>query len=288
MGLMTGSGPFGREPAGTFNFEPPSPGQALYIEPSPKRIRVEVGGETVADSRGVVMVHESGHQPVYYFPPQDVRADLLEPSERHTRCSKKGDASYQTIRAGSEVVEAGAWYYPEPLPGATALKGMIAFYWNRMGAWFEEGEQVFVHPRDPYHRVDVRRSDSDVKVSLDGQLLARSTRAQALFESNLPTRWYIPREDVVAALAPSETVTACPYKGTAGYHSVELAGGEVANDLVWFYDAPFDEAGPIAGLLCFFNERVDIELDGVPQERPQSPWSHGVKSQNLPPVETRG
>src|ERR1022692_2979513 len=100
MGLMTGTGPLGRTPAGRFNFEAPEPGRALYLEPSPKRIRVEVGGETIADSRAVMLLHESGHQPIYYFPPDDVRSDVLEPSDRRTRCPKKGEASYYTIRVG--------------------------------------------------------------------------------------------------------------------------------------------------------------------------------------------
>jgi uncharacterized protein (DUF427 family) len=288
MGLMTGDGPLGRKPAGRFNFEPPEPGSAMYVEPTPKRIRVLVGGETIADSRRAVLVHESGHQPVYYFPPEDVRADVLEPSARHTNCPKKGEASYHTIRVGDDVVEAGAWYYPEPLPGAEAIDGMIAFYWSRMDAWFEEDEEVFVHPRDPYHRVDIRRSARHIRVSLEGELLGETTRAMALFESNLPTRWYMPADDVRARLEPSDTSTGCPYKGTAGYYSVLREGGELAKDLIWFYADPMPEAAQIAGLLCFFNERVDIEVDGEPEGRPASPWSHGVKSQNLPAAKTRG
>jgi uncharacterized protein (DUF427 family) len=291
MGLMTGSGPFGREPAGRFNFTPPPPGQALYLEPTPKRIRVVVGGETIADSRRAMMLQESGHQPIYYFPPEDVRADVLEPSERHSRCPKKGEASYYTIRAGANVVEAGAWFYPDPLPAAPPeLKDLIAFYFNRMDRWLEEDEEIFVHPRDPYHRVDVVSTDRHVRVSLEGQVLADSTRALGLFESNLPPRWYLPREDVLAELEPSDTVTRCPYKGEAGYHSVKLADGELAQDLIWFYSEPFDEVRRIAGLLCFFNERVDLELDGELQARPASPWSHGVKSeaQNAAPAQTRG
>jgi uncharacterized protein (DUF427 family) len=289
MGLMTGSGPFGREPAGTFNFEPPPPGKALYLEPTPKRIRVEVGGETIADSRRAMLLHESGHQPIYYFPPEDVRSDVLEPSERHTHCPKKGEASYYTIRAGDNVVEAGAWYYPDPLPGAPPIKDLVAFYFRRMDRWLEEDEEIAVHPRDPYHRIDVRRTGRRVRVSLDGEVLAESTAAMALFESNLPPRWYLPREDVTAELEPSDTVTGCPYKGEAGYYSVRLQGAAVEKDLVWFYDDPFDEVRKIDGLLCFFNERVDLELDGELQERPASPWSHGVKSeaQNAPAAQTR-
>jgi uncharacterized protein (DUF427 family) len=288
MGFMTASGPLGRKPAGTFNFEPPPPGQALYLEPSPKRVRAVVGGETVADSRHVMMLHESGHQPIYYFPPEDVRSELLESSDRHTRCPKKGEASYWTIRAGDSVVDAGAWYYADPIPGAEALKDLIAFYWNRMDHWFEEDEEVFVHPRDPYHRVDVVATDRRIRVSLNGEPLAETTRALALFESNLPTRWYIPREDVSASLEPSDTVTRCPYKGTAAYYSV--AGAEDGNDLIWYYPEPLAETVRIADLLSFFNERVDIELDGELQARPASPWSHGVKSeaQNAEPAQTRG
>jgi len=283
---MTGTGPLGRKPAGQFNFKPPEPGWAVYLEPTPKRIRVEVGGEVIADSRRAFMLHESGAQPIYYFPPEDVRSEFLEASDRHTHCPKKGDASYYTITAGGETVEAGAWYYPDPLPDApAALKGLIAFYFNRMGRWLEEGEEIFGHPRDPYHRIDARASDRHIRVSLDGELLAETTRAIGLFESNLPARWYLPRDDVQVALEPSDTVTVCPYKGTAGYFS---APG--VDDLVWYYAEPLDEAAKVKGLVCFFNERVDIELDGELQERPASPWSHGVKTQaqNAAPAQTRG
>ncbi len=287
MGLMTGTGPLGKQPAGRFNFEPPAPGKALYLEPTPKRVRVEVGGVTIADSRRAMMLHEGGQQPIYYFPPQDVRADVLEDSDRHTRCPKKGNASYYTIRAGGAEVKDGAWYYPDPLPGAPPIKDLIAFYFNRMGRWLEEGEEIGVHPRDPYHRIDVLATDRHIRISLDGTLLAETDRALALFESNLPTRWYLPIEDVTAELEPSETVTRCPYKGTAAYYSVKVQGGK---DLVWYYEQPLDEVARIKGLVCFFNEKVDLELDSKLQERPDSPWSHRVKSdaQNDAPTLTRG
>jgi len=278
MGLMTGTGPLSRTPAGRFNFEPP-PGGALYLEPTPKRIRVVVAGEAVADSRAAMIMSETGHQPVYYFPPADVRMDLLEPSDRRTRCPKKGEASYHSIRVGERLVESGAWYYPEPLDGAPPFGGMIAFYWSRMDQWFEEDEEVFVHPRDPYHRIDVLRSSRHVRAMLDGELLAESHRQLALFESNLPPRWYLPREDVSARLVPSDTVTRCGYKGSASYYSVELASGAVVKDLVWYYADPLPETAQIRDLLCLFNERIDIELDGQLQQRPFSAWSRGVRSE---------
>ena len=290
MGLMSGTGPLGRTPAGSFNFEVPVAGRALYLEPSPKRVRVVVADEVIADSRRVLMLHESGHQPVYYFPPDDVRADFLDASDRHTRCPRKGEASYYTIRVGETVVDAGAWYYPDPIDGTPEIKNLIAFYWNRMDHWYEEDEEVFVHPRDPYHRVDVIRTERDIRVSLDGEELAHSTRAMALFETNLPTRWYLPREDVSAGLIESDTVTGCPYKGRASYYSVALGDDRVERDLVWYYHDPYDEVARIADLVCFFNERVDVELDGELQERPASPWSHGVKDDaaNAPVADTRG
>jgi uncharacterized protein (DUF427 family) len=290
MGWMTGTGPLGRQPAGQFNFEPPEPGWAVYLEPTPKRIRVEVGGEVIADSRRAFMLHESGAQPIYYFPPEDVRSEFLEASDRHTHCPKKGDAFYYTIKAGGETVEAGAWYYPDPLPDApAALQGLIAFYFNRMGRWREEGEEIGVHPRDPYHRVDVVATDRHIRISLNGKVLAQTSRAMALFESNLPPRWYLPLDDIRVELEPSDTITRCPYKGTAGYYSIDVEGGK---DLVWFYADPLPEVVRIKDLVCFFNEKVDIELDGELQERPESPWSHGVKSdpraQNAAPAQTRG
>jgi uncharacterized protein (DUF427 family) len=274
MGLMTGTGPLSPKPAGSFNFDPPPPGSALYLEPTPKRIRAVVADEVVADSRHAMLLQESGHQPIYYFPPEDVRADLLEPSDKHTRCPKKGEASYYSIRVGDRVVRNAAWYYPEPLDGAPPLKDLIAFYWDRIDQWLEEDEAIFGHARDPYHRIDLRRTGRKIRISLDGELLAETARAIALFESNLPARWYLPREDVLTELEPSDTVSVCPYKGHAGYYSVRLQSREVAEDLIWYYAEPLIEATAIAGLLCFFNERVDIELDGEAQERPESPRRH--------------
>jgi uncharacterized protein (DUF427 family) len=274
MGMMYATGPLGPTPAGTFNFEPPPPGSALYLERTPKRIRTRVDGEVVADSRHAFLLQESGHQPIYYFPPEDVRSDLLEPSSKHTRCPKKGEASYCSIRVGDRLVKDAAWFYPDPIEGAEPLRDLVAFYWDRVDEWLEEDEVVFGHARDPYHRIDLRRTKRHIRISLDGELLAETTRAIALFESNLPTRWYLPPDDITAALEPSDATSTCPYKGHASYYSVRLPGDQLAEDLVWYYADPLIEVSAIAGLLCFYNERVDIELDGEAQERPESPWRH--------------
>lgn len=279
MGMMTGTGPLSPKPAGQFNAA-----RTLYLEPTPKRVRVIIGGETVADSRSAMLLHESGLQPVYYFPPEDVRSDLFEPTDKHTHCPKKGDASYYTIRVGDRVIKNGAWYYPEPLDDAPdALEGLIAFYWGKVDIWMEEDEEVIGHARDPYHRIDLRRTSRHITISLKGQLLAETTRAVALFESNLPTRWYIPRDDVVADLVESDSDTICPYKGHASYYSVRLDGGDLIKDLVWYYTEPLAEAVGIQGLLCFYNEKVDIELDGEAQEQPESPWrAHSFSRETAP------
>jgi uncharacterized protein (DUF427 family) len=260
-----------RGPAPTAN--PFNPEQRILVEPSPRWVRVRFGGETIADSKHVLLLRERGHLPVYYFPPQDVRQDLLTPTAHSTHCPYKGDASYWTIQVGAHVAKDAVWSYRDPLPERRDIAGYQAFYWNRVDAWFEEEEEVFVHPRDPYHRVDVLPSSRQVRVEIAGQTVAESTRPLLLFETGLPTRYYLPREDVRLELLEATTrVTRCPYKGRASYWSARV-GEQVIADVVWSYVEPIAECPKIAGLLCFFNERVDIFVDGELQERPHTPWS---------------
>jgi uncharacterized protein (DUF427 family) len=274
MTLTIGTGPFGDQGEKTFNFDVRAPrDHVLYFEDSPRRVRVVLGGETVADSRRVKLMHERDHLPVYYFPEDDVRMDLLEATDHTTRCPFKGEASYWSVRVGEKVAENAVWSYPEPIDSAPPLAGYLAFYWRRMDHWYEEDEEVFVHPRDPYHRVDMLESSRHVRVSVNGVVVAETDRPTILFETGLPPRYYIPPEDVrVDFLVPSDKRTQCPYKGVASYHSVE-AGGETAEDLVWHYPEPIAAAAKIQGNLSFFNEKVDLEVDGEPQERPQTQWS---------------
>ena len=143
-----------------------------------------------------------------------------------------------------------------------------------MDAWYEEDEEVFVHARDPHVRIDVLRSNRPLEVVLGGEVIASTTRACFLFETGLPTRYYIPPEDVRQdLLSPSETESACPYKGTAGYFSAKV-GGQSYEDIVWTYPDPLPEVAGIKGMLSFFNEKVGaIRLDGQELSKPQTKWS---------------
>ena len=272
MTLTIGSGPFGDRPGGQFNFEVPSRDAVLYFEDFPRWVRGMLDGEAVVDSKRVKLLHESGRLPLYYFPQEDVRMDLLEPSERTTHCAKKGDASYWSIRVGDRVAEDGAWSYRDPLPSAPFLAGFMAFEWSAMDRWLEEEEEVFGHLRDPYHRIEVLRTSRHVKVSFGGHVLADSTRATVLFETGLPPRYYLLREDVRSELlVASDSHSRCAYKGVASYLSV--GGVEGGDDLVWYYPEPEHEAALVRDHLCFYNERVDLEVDGELQPRPRTQWS---------------
>jgi uncharacterized protein (DUF427 family) len=273
MSLMLGTGPFGQHPAGSFNREMPERRGLILFEDSPRRIRGVLAGETVVDSTRSKLLHEHGHLPIYYFPREDVRVDLLEPTDHHTRCPWKGEASYWSVRVGDRLAENAVWGYPEPLDDAPPLAGYVAFYWNKFDTWYEEDEEAIVHPRDPYHRVDVVRSSRHVVVRLGGEVIAESTRPLALFETGLPTRWYLPEADVrMDLLEPSDKRTGCAYKGFASYWSVG-SGDELEEDVVWTYREPRRGMEDIKDLVCFFNERVDLEVDGELEERPETQWS---------------
>ena len=245
----------------------------VRVEPCPRRLRVVFAGEVVADTEHALYLFERGHLPVYYFPRDSVRWDLLRATDTRTTCPRKGEARYWTIEAGGRTSVDAVWAYPEVIPGCPDITDHVAFWWDRVDAWFEEDEEVFVHARDPYKRIDVLHSSRHVVVSVDGHVVAETRRARLLFETGLPTRYYLPILDVrPGVLEPSPTTTRCPYKGVADYFSIRV-GGALHEDLVWRYQAPIPEIPKIEQLVCFFNERVDITVDGVAQPRPRSPWS---------------
>ncbi len=262
MSLTLGHGPFSGQPDGEGNYTLTAPEHIVYFEPSPRRVRAVLGGETVADSLHPSLLHETGLLPVYYFPRSDVRMDLLEVTDHATRCPFKGRATYWTVRAGGREAADAAWAYPEPLPEAPpALASHLAFYWDRMDAWYEEDEQVFVHPRDPYHRVDLVASDRHVRVVVGDRAVAESDHPVVVFETGLPPRYYLPCEDVeMSLLVASDTITRCPYKGEASYYSLRL-DGELFEDLVWVYPEPLPGKERIAGRLAFDeDERTRVEV----------------------------
>lgn len=251
-----------------------SPEHFIHIERSPRRVRVVFGGQPLADSRRALLLREAKCLPVYYFHPDDVRADFLQATERRTECPYKGAASYWTVRAGAKTAENAAWSYAAPLAAAAAVKGHFAFQWSAMDAWFEEEEEIFVHARDPYKRVDAIRSARHVRVVVAGETVADTRRPRLVFETGHPTRYYIPLDDIRGdLLVPSDTVSRCPYKGIASYWSVR-AGGRLFPDLAWSYPEPIPECPKIKGLVCFFQEReTAIFVDGEELPRLSTKWS---------------
>jgi uncharacterized protein (DUF427 family) len=267
MSLMIGAGPFGQQPAGRFSVEMPQ-GGLLYLEESWRWIRARLGGETVVDSRRPRLLHESGRLPVLYFAEPDVRMDLLRPSEKRETDELKGQARYWSVDAGGRVAEDAAWSFDHP-----QLAGLVALRWDAMDEWLEEDEQAVKHPRDPFHRIDVRASSRHVRVSLQDELLAESSRTKILFETSLPPRFYFPSEDTRRELfEPSDKRTVCAYKGAATHYSLRV-GDDLEEDLAWTYEDPLHDAAGVRGMVTFYNEHVDLDVDGERWERPITGWS---------------
>jgi len=265
--------PMPRPVKASVGFEPQTPRliRGLTIEPSPRRVRAFFNGVPVADSTHSLLAFEPRRMPVYWFPRKDVHADLLRPSGSEEKAQPAIER--WTLQVGERVAERAAWSYPDPGPEHAALRDHIAFFWDKLDAWFEEDDEVFVHPRDPYHRVDVLRSSRRVRVEVEGQVVAETGRPCLLFETGLPVRYYIPKLDVrMELLEPSDKTTRCPYKGIASYWSLRV-NGRLFEDLVWSYPQPIPECPRIEDLLCFWNERTDTIVDGELQERPITPWS---------------
>ncbi len=241
----------------------------VRIESSQKRVRVMLGGEIVADTTSPLLVWEVPYYPTYYFPEADVRTDLLVATGETRRSPSRGEATQYVVKAGNS--EGVAYAYHEPkIP---ELAGHYAFVWKTMDHWFEEDEEVFVHARDPYTRIDILPSSRRVRVEVDGVTVADSTNGAFLFETGLPVRYYLPKTDVrMDLLTPTDTRTACPYKGEARYWSVTV-NGKTYEDIVWGYDSPLPESFGIGGMVAFYNEKVDIYVDEELQERPKTKFS---------------
>jgi uncharacterized protein (DUF427 family) len=255
-----------------YGFEP---GYVVFTMPSPKRIRVQIGDEVVADSISALLLYESDHLPAYYFPVADTRLALFKPSTLTTDCPYKGAASYMSFTGKGRVVEDVLWRYASPMPQCPAIGEHVSFIWNKVDHWYEEDEEIFVHARDPFRRVDCLASSRRVRVEVAGTVVADSWRAVFLFETGLPTRYYLPLDDVRReVLRQSRFETRCPYKGLARYFDLQV-GETTLQDKVWYYPDPVHEAARIKGLVAFPNEFVDIYIDDVLQPRPITSFSHG-------------
>jgi uncharacterized protein (DUF427 family) len=241
------------------------------IAPVPRRIRAMLGDQVVLDTTCARYVWEWPPYPQYYIPVADIDPDVLV-DENHEQRLKHGTARRHGLRVG-EISRPGS----VRVFGADAVAGLAGtakLDWAALDAWYEEDEQVFVHPRNPYARVDALRSTRRVRIELGGVVLAESSGPVLVFETGLPTRYYLNRTEVrLENLVPTDTVTACPYKGTtSGYWSVQL-GAQRYDDLAWTYDFPTRELLPIAGLIAFYNERVDLFVDGEAVPRPVTHFS---------------
>lgn len=242
----------------------------VRVERSPKRVRALLGGELVFDTARAALVWEVPYYPTYYIPRQDVHAELTA-TGRSSHSPSRGDAEILDVRAGEqEALGAALCYSASPIE---ALRELIRFDWASMGEWLEEDEPVYTHPRDPYTRVDILSSSRQVQVVVDGFTVAESLAATILFETGLPARYYLPMTDVrLDLLTPSDTQSHCPYKGTASYWHLDLNGRRY-DDFVWCYRAPLPESQKIAGRLCFYNEKVDLMVEGQQLDRPVTKFS---------------
>lgn len=211
--------------------------EVVRIEPNPRRIRGIVDGRTVIDSTDSRYVWTHPYYPAWFFPGDDVADELLD---------------RETL---------------DDVPGCFKVR------WDAVDHWFEEDVEVFVHPRDPYKRIDALPSSRHVRVLIDGAVVADSHKPTILFETMLSPRYYLPATDVrLDLLSPTETSTACPYKGWANYWTATINGVEHP-DIAWGYRTPLRESEAIAGMICFYDERVEVEVDGEPLGRPEQPDS---------------
>ncbi|MBO0828350.1 MAG: DUF427 domain-containing protein [Streptosporangiales bacterium] len=235
----------------------------VRVEQGQKRVRAYLAGHLVADTTRPLLVWEVPYYPTYYVPATDVVAELAETGDtRHS--PGRGEARLYDVYVKDAVAEKAASLYTEP--EVDELRDVVRLDWEAVDQWFEEDEPIFVHPRSPYTRIDVLNSSRHVEVRIGGETVADSRQPRVLYETGLRPRYYLPRTDVrMDLLRSSETRTHCPYKGTASYWSVEV-GGTVHDDVVWTYPAPLPESQKVTGLACFYDERVELYVDGVRQE----------------------
>jgi uncharacterized protein (DUF427 family) len=239
--------------------------QLWKFEPTEKRIRAILNNEVIGDSSRAMLMIESPGELNYYFPIEDLQMDLLLESDYTKKSGYRGTKRFWHVKAGEQVIKNAAWTY-DPKDNRPDFLGYLAINWQAMDHWYEEEEEVFYHPRNPYHRVDTIKSSRHVEVYFDGEKIADTKQPYLLFETSLPTRYYIPVDDVrMDYLKASDTHSICPYKGNASYYSVGVNDAEL-KDVVWTYPDPIPEAPKVKNLLAFWSEkdkRIQIFVDGI-------------------------
>lgn len=253
---------------------------ALRYQPSTNRIRAMVGAQTVVDTTRAVLIWEPRRLvPSYAVPIDDVHATMvpaatpepeknnspfLDPRTPFTLHTTPGES--RTIRTSTGELPGAAFSPADP-----DLAGYVVLDWAAFDRWLDEDEELVAHPRDPFKRIDTRRSSRHIVVEIDGETVAESDRPVLLSETYLPTRYYLPAPDVhLDLLSPLDFRTACAYKGVAEYWAGRNQGSP---EVAWTYRNPLHDAVPVRDMIAFFNERVDITVDGQRQDRPVTPWS---------------
>ncbi|OUM40285.1 hypothetical protein B8W73_16105 [Arthrobacter agilis] len=265
--------------------------QKLRYEPTAKRIRATLGGQTVVDTTRAMLVWEPRRVvPGYAVPTQDIRAEIslrtpvpledasvgfmlpdlskipvFDPRIPFDVRTTQGEPVGVRV-AGTDTAAAG---FRALDPG---LANYVILAFADFDSWFEEDDEIISHPHDPYGRIDIRGTSRHVQLMLDGQILADTTRARMLFETTLPARYYLPIEDVVAPLELSSTRSMCSYKGHATWYSA-IVGDRRVDDIAWQYEHPLSDAADVRDYVAFLDERLDLVIDGEQQKRSVTPWS---------------
>jgi uncharacterized protein (DUF427 family) len=274
MGLSWQQGPLSAHPVGRFLTPDPLPERILYAEPLRRRLRVRFGGDWIADSEDVVLLHEPGRYPVAYFPLADIAVDALEPEDHVTEHRDLGATEWFTVRHGEASARRAAWRLRDLPPYAGMLRDRVAFAWHPMDAFYEEDERITGHAADIYHRIDIRRTSRHLVVHDGDRVVADTTRPLALYESGFAPRWYVPRADVdPAALTRVERQTFCPYKGLCSYYDI----GD-RDRAAWSYEEAWPEVHLVSNHVSFEPDKVDVFLDGkqLALEPGQSVVPHGI------------
>jgi uncharacterized protein (DUF427 family) len=284
MGLAWQQGPLAAKSAGQFLVAQPLPERMLFAEPLRRRMRVQFGGQWVADSEDVVLLHEPGRYPVAYFPLADVRKGVLVADSRTTKHPDLGTTGWFAVQVGDAQAQRAAWQHTDLLEHAAVLRDRVAFAWRAMDAFYEEDERIVGHAADAYHRIDIRRTSRHLVVRDGERVVADTRRPLALYESGFAPRWYVPREDIAAdALSAVEGQTFCPYKGLASYY--DIGEGKRA---AWSYLEAWPEVAAVSGWVSFEPDLVEVYLDDrrLAPEPGQSVAPHGV-DRGLDPDELR-